>query len=212
MALWGSKDDAANSDIAAVIQYNRATTSANQTSLYENVTPGDFITNEAVGQFGVDVNEVRAANDAGRPVPQHAGWVLRHEGTGLKAGRVWYETLVAMGSMSGDGSDDTYFPDYSLKVSISPASSTSNVSQNVSFTSTVTTMPAGATIAYRWQKQTGPSTWANLSNVAGQYFNVFSPVFTANNETANGNVFRVSVSTTGANTAYSTGSTIKYVV
>lgn len=31
--------------------------------------------------------------------------------TGGRAGRVEYETLVAMGSMTGDGSDDTLFPD-----------------------------------------------------------------------------------------------------
>jgi hypothetical protein len=36
----------------------------------------------------------------------HAGWVLRKEGTGGRAGRVHYETLVAMGSMTGDGDDD----------------------------------------------------------------------------------------------------------
>ena len=41
----------------------------------------------------------------------HAGWVLRTEGTGGRAGRVQYETLVAMGSMTSDGSDDTILPD-----------------------------------------------------------------------------------------------------
>jgi hypothetical protein len=39
----------------------------------------------------------------------HAGWVLRKEGTGGRAGRVQIETLVAMGSMTGDGADDTQF-------------------------------------------------------------------------------------------------------
>lgn len=41
----------------------------------------------------------------------HAGWVIRKEGTGGRAGRVQYETLVAMGSMTSDGSDDTVLPD-----------------------------------------------------------------------------------------------------
>lgn len=35
-----------------------------------------------------------------------AGWNLRKEGTGGRAGRVSYECLVAMGSISGDGKDD----------------------------------------------------------------------------------------------------------
>ena len=41
----------------------------------------------------------------------HAGWVKRTVGTGGRAGRVQYETLVAMGSISGDASDDTEFPE-----------------------------------------------------------------------------------------------------
>ena len=41
----------------------------------------------------------------------HAGWVVRTAGTGGRAGRVQYETLVAMGSMTSDGSDDNPLPD-----------------------------------------------------------------------------------------------------
>jgi len=36
----------------------------------------------------------------------NAGWNLRKEGSGGRAGRVQYECLVAMGSMTGDGADD----------------------------------------------------------------------------------------------------------
>ena len=42
---------------------------------------------------------------------QHAGWVKRTVGTGGRAGRVQYETLVAMGSMTGDQSDDVAYRD-----------------------------------------------------------------------------------------------------
>jgi len=41
----------------------------------------------------------------------HSGWVVRKVGTGGRAGRVTYETLVAMGTMTGDGSDDLILPD-----------------------------------------------------------------------------------------------------
>lgn len=40
----------------------------------------------------------------------HAGWVKKTVGTGGRAGRVQYETLVAMGSMIGDAAGDTAFP------------------------------------------------------------------------------------------------------
>ena len=41
----------------------------------------------------------------------HAGWVIRTEGTGGRAGRVQYETLVALSTISNDGSDDNVLPD-----------------------------------------------------------------------------------------------------
>ena len=42
----------------------------------------------------------------------HAGWVLRTEGTGGRAGRVQYETLVAMGTISTNpDAEDISFPD-----------------------------------------------------------------------------------------------------
>jgi len=47
---------------------------------------------------------------ANKGIP-HAGWVVRKVGTGGRAGRVQYETLVAMGSLSEDAADDTVLPD-----------------------------------------------------------------------------------------------------
>ncbi len=41
----------------------------------------------------------------------HAGWVKRTVGTGGRAGRVYYETLVAGGTIGGDASDDIQYPD-----------------------------------------------------------------------------------------------------
>lgn len=43
----------------------------------------------------------------------HAGWVVRKVGTGGRAGRVQYETLVAMGSLNvnEDAGDDSILPD-----------------------------------------------------------------------------------------------------
>ena len=41
----------------------------------------------------------------------HAGWNVRTVGSGGRAGRVQYETLVAMGSIANDGSDDDVLPD-----------------------------------------------------------------------------------------------------
>jgi len=51
-----------------------------------------------------------AVLSSGLPIA-HAGWVVRKVGTGGRAGRVQYETLVAMGSMTGDASDDAILKD-----------------------------------------------------------------------------------------------------
>ena len=41
----------------------------------------------------------------------HAGWVHRRMGTGGLAGRVYMETLVAMGTIANDAADDNVIPD-----------------------------------------------------------------------------------------------------
>lgn len=60
------------------------------------------------GETATGAVTVGGAKNKGIP---HAGWVIRTEGTGGRAGRVHYETLVAMGSISTDASDDTVLPD-----------------------------------------------------------------------------------------------------
>jgi len=41
----------------------------------------------------------------------HAGWNKRTAGSGGRAGRVHYETLVAGSSISGDAADDAKLPE-----------------------------------------------------------------------------------------------------
>jgi hypothetical protein len=60
------------------------------------------------GQTATAVVVVGGAKNKG---VTHAGWNIRTEGTGGRAGRVQYETLVAMGSITSDASDDAQLPD-----------------------------------------------------------------------------------------------------
>ena len=215
MPLWKGKDNAANSDIAALIQVGAsASNTTARNLLFENTTANVLgqvgRSNVVVGQWGVDTNEIRAANQAGRGHPPHSGWVLRHEGRGLKAGRVWYETLVASGSIpSNDGSDDTYFPDYAIVISTNPTSNNFASAKDLTFTVAASSVPTGASLSYQWQKYvTGNSAWVNIPDTAGWYSGVTNATLTANNLSANGNVFRAVVSTTGANNVTSGSATI----
>lgn len=60
---------------------------------------------------GVRATAIAALGDSTTGGSQHAGWVKRTVGTGGRAGRIQYETLVAMGSISSDQSDDIQFRD-----------------------------------------------------------------------------------------------------
>ena len=219
MPLWGNYDNAANSDIGVLMQVNHAASNTTgRDLLYLNTTANTVVksakgaSNVVVGQFLANTAEIRAANAGNRGHAPHAGWVLRHEGRGLKAGRVWYETLVAMGSAKSDGSDDTYFPDTFIQITSNASSSTSNVASNVTFTIVATSTPT-ATLSYQWQKYVaGNTSWVNIPYTAGLYFNPTTATLTANNQTANGNVFRAIVSSTGANSVTSGSATINYVI
>jgi len=110
MPLWGNIDRANNSPKQTVMQVNQAYTANNYTGLYNNVTTGASIAGAIVGVFGVSATEV--ANSSSESVA-HAGWTLRTEGTGGRAGRVHHEVLVAISSMTGDAAgntDNTIFP------------------------------------------------------------------------------------------------------
>lgn len=61
MAQWGNTDDAANSVLWATTAVNKTPNTVNQTALFGNTTVGAFVAGEAVGQFGLDVNEISVA-------------------------------------------------------------------------------------------------------------------------------------------------------
>lgn len=68
---------------------------------------------DANNVYGVSTDEMAYANGASTEADAvtHSGWVLRTEGSGGRAGRVFYETLVATGSITGDADDDTKLPE-----------------------------------------------------------------------------------------------------
>lgn len=73
---------------------------------YNQATVGATVSGNGISSAAVTVN---LDGQDGTNKGGHAGWVIRTEGSGGRAGRVQIETLVAMGSMTGDGPDDTQF-------------------------------------------------------------------------------------------------------
>jgi hypothetical protein len=112
MALWSNTDANTSVPKFAPSLVNLTNTQTNSNLLYANTTADAFITGETIGVFGVDTTEQGVAAN---PRGGHAGWVLLTTGSGGRSGRTHVETLVAMGSMTADGSatanDDVVFAD-----------------------------------------------------------------------------------------------------
>ena len=90
-----------------------AANSANNTTI-------DLTTTGGAGQYFTIVDATRATAIASRGLNQsqsgaehatHIGWNLKKVGAGGRAGRVQFETLVALSTVVGDGSDDISLPD-----------------------------------------------------------------------------------------------------
>lgn len=214
MAQWGNTDDAANSVLWATTQVNLPANTTNQSSLFENTTASTFDNNGvampvAVGQFGVDANEVQAARAGEGTKAAHAGWVLRTAGTGGRAGRVTNEVLVAMSTMSTD-SEDTVFKDYKVRVVTQPANTTANTtaSQTATFTVTGATTPAGGTVAYLWYYSTdGGSTYATTAAVSG-FSGQNTATLSVNSAIVTSNVLVKAALSAGGSTANSAARTL----
>lgn len=107
MSLWNNTDANTSAPIYVPMQVQLAPTQTNVDTLYGNTTVSAIVTGKSIGVFGVDTAETIAEGNSA----SHAGWILRTVGSGGRAGRVQQETLIAMGSMSGDASDDATYPD-----------------------------------------------------------------------------------------------------
>lgn len=211
MANWGNTDDAANSVLWATTQVKLTPNTDNQANLFDNVTADAFITNITVGQFGVSGGEAQALRAGANTKVAHAGWVLRTEGSGGRAGRVQNETLVAMKTIGTDASDDAVLPDYKINITTQPSSASGNSTNNdiVNFTVVAASVPTGATLVYKWQKW-GGSSFSNISD-AGAYSNSSTATLSVlANSAVNGEIYRVQVSnaTSGAANAVSSNAVL----
>lgn len=205
MALWANTDDAANSTIFAAAQVKLEPNTANQSDLFGNTTQDAFITGVAVGQFGVTTDEMAAGRQAGER-PAAAGWVLRTEGSGGRAGRVFSETLVAMKTISGDA-EDAGFPDFTLLFTSQPVDAAevdASDNETATFTVVAASAPTGASISYLWQYSTDDGgTWATTAAVSGFTNQTTATLSVSANTIADGTLVRCRISATGADNVFS---------
>lgn len=172
MSSWGNNDNSANapywavnSAIAPANPNRAAPTAANVALLYANTTANVYTAGETIGLFGLDSQEIAVLGDKGA----HTGWVLKTQGSGGRANRVQYETLVALSSMIKDG-DAQLFPNVAISLAVtSSASVVANASYANSASLVVTPTLTGNTAAvltYQWQvnSPSGSLGWTNVVN------------------------------------------------
>jgi hypothetical protein len=162
----------------------------------------DQSTSDLDSTVGVD-----AAEKANVPSAQHAGWVLTTSGSGGRSGRTFSETLVAMGSMTGD--NDSIAPE----ITISGQPTNQSVTAPAAATFSVTASKTGAgTLTYQWQiQQEGAGAWANVTTGTGGTTNTYTTGATATGDGAgatDGDKYRVIVSLAGAQSVTSNAVTL----
>jgi len=164
--------------------------------------PKHLSTADKAKTYGVDTAETTAKQGK----VAHAGWVKITEGTGGRAGRVHYETLVAASSMTGDA-EDTKFQDLTILIGTQPSNSSVTAPAAASFTVAASTTPGGGSLSYQWQILVS-DTWTNLSN-GGVYSTVTTATLNISNSTGlDGEQYRVRISATGADTVNSQAATL----
>ena len=188
MALWSNTDANTSVPKFAPSLVSLENTQDNSDLLFGNTTADAFVTGETIGVFGVDTNEQQAtSNNAGG----HAGWVLRTEGSGGRAGRIHTETLVAMGSMSSDA-EDVVYPDYTISITSQPQAANNAAAGSVTFDVTAVTVPAGGSLSYQWSvDEDGSETMVELTGETAATLSL--------DNIATDNLYRVVVSVTGGN-------------
>lgn len=170
--------------------------------VYAEAAQGAGARGNANAVYGVTTGETAAAQGA---IP-HAGWVRVTHGTGGRAGRTFYEVLVAGSSITNDAADDTIIPDYTIVISSQPSDATANTtaSETAAFTVTAATVPTGGTLAYAWTYANGSAiqAGANVGVTTAATLTIDSSVETANV------AFKVAVSVTGGDTVTSSNATL----
>lgn len=201
MTQWTNKDEAAGSPKWGPALVNKPANTTNQTALFGNTTPNAFVAGQTVGVFAVD-----AAETAAESAVAHAGWVMRKAGTGGRAGRVQYETLVAMHAITTDA-EDTVLPDIKLSWTTQPANMSVASPAPASFTADAKSTPTGASVVYAWSADSGSGYTAlvNGGNISGA--NTATLTLAASTG-LNGVKYRVTAASAGANTITSSAATL----
>jgi hypothetical protein len=176
MALWNNTDEAQSAPKHTV-------------NIVNGETGVEAFNKTPVGTFGID-----AAEAGENAKVTHAGWTLRTEGEGGRSGRVFHETLVAMGSMTGDA--DSIEPNTTtITITEQPFDQTITQGETANFAVDYEVSNENVTPTIQWQVSTDSGdTWDDIDGETGFDLQVAS----TDDEYADGNQFRAVVTGGGS--------------
>ena len=90
MSSCSNTDEAAGAPLWAVEAIRKEKSNANRTDLFNDTTADNFISGVTIGLFNFKDSETQSGKVA------HVGWNLKTTGSGGRAGRIQFETLVAL--------------------------------------------------------------------------------------------------------------------
>ena len=90
MSSWTNVDEAAGAPLWAVEAIRKEKSNANRTDLFNDTTADNFISGVTIGLFNFKDGETQSGKIA------HVGWNLKTTGTGGRASRIQFETMVAL--------------------------------------------------------------------------------------------------------------------
>ena len=98
MASWSNTDTGGSAPLWAIARVKKAPTAANMHSggsgasgkLFQNATEDNLIDGVTIGLFNFKDTETQSGKVA------HVGWNLKTTGTGGRASRIQFETMVAL--------------------------------------------------------------------------------------------------------------------
>jgi hypothetical protein len=165
----------------------------------KHLAAGTDLTVQSIGKvYGFDNNEATANNE----IP---GWIYTNVYNDMHGNiRRKSEPLAVLGSMStAQDDEDTVYADYRLVIGTQPASRTVTAASANTFTISVTSVPTGATINYRWQQAANANaSFVDLTNTGTWTNTTTATVNFANSSLAGtGSIYRVQMSVTGGTAA-----------
>lgn len=184
---WSSNNEANGVPISSPRYVKKAANALNANNIWQNQDPAVAnIGGQAVGVFGIDATEMSTVSSPGI----HTGWVKQTIGTGRRAGRVQYETLVAGGikGNSGHGANSSF----NIVIWNEPAAVNGVHPQTMTVNAT---SKNGVSLTYEWRFAANDLALSANST----YINVTARALIINTATGTGNAYYCAVSDGAAN-------------